>query len=126
MAAAACSSAPPLTKAESAKVVTTTLEGCDSAVNALTVNLSHATPVGVVRLARTAQEQCGTATSALINARLPGQIFEPCQYASLTGSSLGEAAESAADSMKPSDMVQLEDATEKAAGARQECEAAIT
>lgn len=122
---AACSSAPDLSAVQARAVVRTTLAGCDSAVNVLTVNLDHATPVGVVRMAHTVQEQCGAATIQLLNARLPGRVFEPCQLASLAASSLGEAAESAANGASPSALVQLEDASTKAAGARSQCDSAI-
>lgn len=122
---AACGSGPELNPVQARQVATAALEPCDGAVNVLNIAMGHGTPVGVVRMARAVQDRCGTATSALISARLPARVFESCQYASLAASSLGEAAEAAANSASPSAVVQLEDATTKAAGARQQCDAAI-
>lgn len=121
-----CSTAPELSKAQAAKVVTSTLEGCDSAVHVLDVNREHATPAGLVMMAQTVQTECGGAGNDLRRAHLPEAIASACQDAGDAGRVMGSAVEAAVDSREPSDEVRAVTWLATATNQRAACETAIS
>lgn len=97
------------------------MEGCDSAVHVLTVNLAHATPVGIYQMAGTVESECQGATLGLMRVSAP----DACRDASEAARLMADAVQDAANQPVAENLVRAQNALGMASAQRNQCDSAI-